>query len=363
MESLKNNKGKTTEKLISIIIPVYNCEKYIERLIKNIITQSYQNFEVIIINDGSTDKTKNIIERYSKYNSKINIINKENTGVSDCRNIGIKIARGEIILFADSDDFLEQDYFKKIIEIYTKYPNIEMINFGYYSDVENLDGKNISRDIFNYKEKIYSNKLEIKRELVELWDKKMLYNVWNKAYKKEIISKYNLSFPDFNWGEDIDFNRKYMDVINNFYNSNKAFYHYVRERKGAVTKEYKKNFFEIRKKEYKEFNEYFKEMGLIEKEYREFSARRFIESVLGVIENLYCTDLKFKERYTEIKKVLSDEDIKKTLKVAKPNTNIVKIMLIPIKCNWILATMIMGKLIHIIKNKRPDLFNHLKNKR
>ena len=100
---------RITQPLISIIVPVYNCEEYIEKCIDSILHQTYQNFEVIVINDGSKDNTLEKLKKYINKN-KITIISIENNGVSNARNLGIKNSKGDYICFIDSDDWVEKEY-------------------------------------------------------------------------------------------------------------------------------------------------------------------------------------------------------------------------------------------------------------
>ena len=98
------------EELVSIILPIYNAEKYLERCLESIITQTYANIEIILINDGSTDNSINIIKEYAIKDSRIIIIDKENEGVSVARNIGILKARGKYICFVDADDYIREKH-------------------------------------------------------------------------------------------------------------------------------------------------------------------------------------------------------------------------------------------------------------
>lgn len=91
---------------ISIIVPIYNVEKYLERCILSIIKQTYQNIEIILVNDGSTDSSIEICKKYSKIDSRILLIDKENGGLSDARNVGLQVAKGDYVLFVDSDDYM-----------------------------------------------------------------------------------------------------------------------------------------------------------------------------------------------------------------------------------------------------------------
>src|SRR5699024_3819356 len=101
---------------VSVIIPCYNVEKYIERCIKSVLFQSFLNFEVIVINDGSTDKTEHLLIELEREDSRIRLINKKNGGLSEARNTGIKIAKGSYITFIDSDDYVSQDYFSNLVK-------------------------------------------------------------------------------------------------------------------------------------------------------------------------------------------------------------------------------------------------------
>ena len=128
--------------MVSIIIPAYNAEKYIEQCIDSIISQTYKNIEVIIVNDGSTDNTLAICEKYAKEDKRIKIVKKKNEGVSKARNDGIKIATGKYIMFIDSDDYIDDDY-------------IEIMHKNIVEKKADLVVSNYTRDKNGVKEKIY----------------------------------------------------------------------------------------------------------------------------------------------------------------------------------------------------------------
>ena len=103
---------------LSVIIPVYNTEKYLKKCLESVIKQTYKNLEIIVINDGSTDNSNKIIEKYvTKYPQKIKYIEQENRGQAYSRNLGIKLSKGELITFVDSDDYIERNMYKKMIEL------------------------------------------------------------------------------------------------------------------------------------------------------------------------------------------------------------------------------------------------------
>ncbi len=335
----------------TIIIPVYNCEEFINKCVISIINQKREDVELILIDDGSADKSPIICENLAKKYENIIVIKKTNTGVSDSRNLGISIANGKYVLFADADDYFEENYFTEIDNIISKYEGIELINFGFYSEVCK-ESETLSSDLIRYEDKYYNSRDEIKQDFIDLWDSSMLYNVWNKVYIKKIIEKNNIKFPNIYFGEDVEFNKEYLQNIHNFYNSEKAFYHYVRERKGSVTKSFKEDI-----------NNYFEKWKISKESYYEFSSRRYIERVLGCIENIYCGKSSFFERYRWIKMIINDDLTRQTIKCVYPTSVKIKIMLIPLKYKLILSSMMMGRMINIIKKKYPAFFNRLKNNR
>ena len=347
----------------SIIIPIFNAEKNLKRTVESVLNQTYKNFELILINDGSKDKSKEICEEYAKKDSRIKFINKENEGVSQTRNLGIEKAIYKYICFLDSDDYIENNMLEEYVNIINNHNDIQLINSGFFSEV--YDEKNPQIDIINYNEKYYSSIKEIKKDFVILWDKHLLYNIWNKVYRKDIIQENNIKFPDYNWGEDIDFNRNYLLHINNMYNTKKAFYHYIRSSESAITGRYIPNLYDIRLRENEEFKEYFRRFGIPDNVYEEFCARRHIERTNDCIEKLFDKSciLYIKEKYKEIKKIINDDITKDELKKMKPKSKKVKILLIPYKIKSVFLAMIMGKMLATFKSKFPKLFNSLKNKR
>ena len=122
---------------ISIIIPVYNVEKYLATCLDSVINQTYKNLEILLIDDGSTDSSGLICEQYSKKDTRIKTIHKKNGGLSDARNVGISYASGDYISFIDSDDFIDINTFT-ILNQYIKQYNADIITFNYY-DYYNKD--------------------------------------------------------------------------------------------------------------------------------------------------------------------------------------------------------------------------------
>ena len=171
--------------MITVIINVYNCEKYIRKCIDSVINQTYKNLEILIINDGSTDKTLDICKSYN--DKRIKIITTKNQGLSFSRNIGIENAKGEFLYFIDADDFIELDTIEYLYKLCIKY-NADM------ATCECLDIYSYNFKIKEYKEKIYilSNEEMLKKNLLSVI--KHSDTTWNKLIKKSIVK--NIRFKN-----------------------------------------------------------------------------------------------------------------------------------------------------------------------
>lgn len=217
--------------LISIIVPAYNIENYIERCIQSILSQSYKNLEVIIVDDGSTDKTPEILDRISESDSRVVVIHKNNGGVSTARLAGIERASGEYIGFVDGDDYIEPDMYEHLLDNALKY-NADISHCGYQMIFP--DGH--VDYYYNTGKLVEQNNLTgiidlIKGDLVEP-------GLWNKLYKSEIVknfSKNSLWDVTVKINEDLLMNYLLFKQSNNSIYEDIPFYHYILRKGSAAT--------------------------------------------------------------------------------------------------------------------------------
>ena len=188
---------------VSIIVPVYNVEKYLEECIDSLVKQTLQEIEIICINDGSTDKSNEILNDYKSKDSRIIIIDQDNMGQGTARNRGIEYAHGKYIQFLDSDDFLEQNCCEKLYNIMEQY-EVDIACFQFYINYEsNLEQE--ENDITYYSQK-YKGLYEIKYDMLQSLD----CNCWNKIFKRSFINDFNIRFPEGVHFEDNVFFWYYM---------------------------------------------------------------------------------------------------------------------------------------------------------
>lgn len=211
--------------LVSVIIPVYNSETYIEECVKSILSQTYDNYEIIFIDDGSVDLSKNIILKYAANCNKIKYFYQENKGVSSARNLGIEKSCGEYITFVDSDDYVECNYLETLINNITKY-NGQISIIGNYRLKRKTFFFNNTIKLFNYQEAL----------LESITTNNIDCNVWGKLYKRDILN--NIFFnTDIKIGEDKLFFYQVLKKASIIINDTNKLYFYRKTPYSAITKE------------------------------------------------------------------------------------------------------------------------------
>lgn len=210
---------------VSVIVPIYNVEKYIQKCLESLVNQTLKEIEIILVNDGSTDNSGKIAKKYAKkYKDKIIYLEKENGGLSDARNYGIPYAQGEYIAFIDSDDYIERDAYE---EMYNKA--VEN-----HSDYVECD--------FTWE---YPDRIKIDKNPEYNNTKEMFKNVrvvaWNKLIKKSIIIENNICFPKGVRYEDVEFTYKLIPHLNKCSYVSKPFIHYVQRKNSIINNQNEKN--------------------------------------------------------------------------------------------------------------------------
>lgn len=202
---------------VSVIVPIYNVEKYLEKCINSLLSQTLEDIQIILVNDGSKDNSGNIAKEYEKNNNdRVIYVEKENGGLSDARNYGLKYATGDFIAFLDSDDYIEKNAYE------------EMYNKAIEENADYVECDFIWE---------FPNKIRVDKQYPYKNKKEMLSFVrvvaWNKLIKRQLITDNNLEFPKGLRYEDVEFTYKLIPFVNKFAYVDKPFIHYV-QREGSI---------------------------------------------------------------------------------------------------------------------------------
>lgn len=213
---------------VSIIMPVYNAEKFLSETIDSIVNQSYKEFELIIVNDGSTDNSLLISQKYAALDPRIRIYTTQNKGICAARNLGLEKAKGKFICFSDHDDTFDVTLLEDNINLIKKY-KADLVKFNRTEYILKSDHL-IAIKKFNQQNLLYSN-FDMRDSFYELLNNDLLTFVWNSVFLKELIDKNKLCFDThFTVGnEDIDFSMNYLKYCRNIIVNNRSYYnHFAR---------------------------------------------------------------------------------------------------------------------------------------
>lgn len=216
---------------VSIIVPVYNVEQYIEKCIKSLVNQTLKDIEIILVNDGTKDNSEEIILNYQKqYPNIIKYLKKENGGLSSARNYGIPYATGDYIAFLDSDDYVETNMYENLYNEAVK-GNFDMVECDFVWEYPNKQKKDVGQTYYTKKEAL----------------EKARVVAWNKLYKKGVLLKSNVRFPEGLRYEDVEFFYKILPELNRIGFVNEPFIHYVQRDNSIINtqNERTKEIFEV----------------------------------------------------------------------------------------------------------------------
>ena len=284
---------------VSIIIPIYNSEKYIDKCINNILNQTLKEIEIILVNDGSTDKSEFICKEYKNIDSRIKLVSKENGGVSSARNHGVSIAKGEFITFVDSDDFIELDMCEKLYNVAIKNQcDIAM------SGIKVVNNKEISYEL-TAESKIYK-----KEEVYKLF----FYNTqpfspnyaWGKMIRRSICEKVKFR-EDIFLMEDALFSMElFLNCTNNIMFLNEYLYNYV-QRAGSESKHFSKK----RITSFYALEELLNLASSINHTYEIEFLKVYSRLILNILQDIICFDFENnKDEYLKISKALNKRYLK-----------------------------------------------------
>ncbi len=321
-------------KKISIIIPVYNAEQYIDNCLKSLIGQTYKNIEIILVDDGSKDSSYDICLEYSKKYNFIKIFHKTNGGPSSARNLGISKASGDYICFVDSDDTVSEYYVEKLLE------NKADIVLGGFIELINENKKNVKmcNSIQMFKDE------EIYIKFLEASESDIFNSPWCKLYKRNIIEKNKLRYDEsLRMGEDLEFNINYLKYCKSMIIIPDCLYYYNKNVVGSLTKKFEITRWDTEKKIYYEYKKIYELNNL----YINYKSNIDCMLLLGAKKTIYilcASTIKYGESIRYIKEIINDEELRKIVEYIKPKNRLNKILLFLIKNRMIMLTYLLFKI-------------------
>lgn len=299
-EELLEKEEQIDRGLVSVIVPVYNIERYLAWCIQSVLNQSYPFFELILINDGSTDSSPAICDEYAKKDSRVRVIHKENQGPSATRNRGIDEANGDFIVFVDSDDLIQKRMLEKMVTAITRFQT-DLAICGY----ERFRDKWKQRHRLSpYSLVILQSRLELASVYKAPATNMFGVSIWAKMYRTELIRKHNIRFrEDINYEEDCVFNLDYFRHVTTTAVLRDYFYRY-RQMDISLSKGYRKDSFRFLVNGYRGRQAFLQELGMDSNGVSSI----FMIVVKTTLIKIFDSDLSKKEKMVEYLAVAEFEE-------------------------------------------------------
>lgn len=331
--------------MVSIIVPVYNCEDRIRKCVESIIRQSYKNIEVLLVDDGSTDESGQICDEYAAADKRVCVFHQKNAGASAARNKGITLAKGEYIQFVDSDDYIAEDMTERLVESIEQNGTFCSI-CGYVY----IQGKRVREVKLQEQRSLALGEME--RECPGIFGKNILNPPWNKLYiREEIVSHFD---ENLSLGEDLLFNLAYLEKAKEISFVEGSPYYYI-EKEASLTKKYRADSIQIAERLYKASVKFILENSL-GKEAVNDVGRIFVKSVIyGCYDICVVSKMSVREKKREITRWLQ----KKTVQTALAHSSLENIQ-------QRMAAFLMRKQyidILMIFNRMKQALSYLKNRK
>ncbi|MEC6747674.1 glycosyltransferase [Marinilactibacillus sp. XAAS-LB27] len=336
----------------TLVMPVYNAQDHILKTLTSITTQTFRDYEVILINDGSTDGSTQIIEKFIVDKSQFKLINIENSGPGSARNHGIEYAKGTYLLFVDADDVLKKtalnDRHDLLVESET-----DLLISSYNMKVLD-DGEVVNEKLTEAPDRTYQTQQDFKNDLFELMEKQLLYVVWNKVYKVDIVRKNGITFPPYRSCEDRLFNLAYFENVQQVKLVNQVLYEYYFDGRGGLTNKHFSNKFQT-------FVEFYEAcLKISQKDTKGFSAL-FLKGVMSSIIPIYSVStFTFKEKRRYIKEILHHDRVVQASKESLRNSLMRKVLATVFKLKSVLLMYVTSWLLYKVSNTSPRFIEKIK---
>ena len=307
------------EPLVTVAVAAYNVEKFLKKGMKYVTGQTYRNLDIILVDDGSTDRTSQLCDELAEEDSRIRVFHKDNGGLGSARNVGIEQAKGEYICFFDVDDSLEPDYIADCVR-YAEEKQSDLIIFGYYARYDNSENEEL---IGLQEREIHEN-----RELKEVFCNELLWMehgngfAWNKFYRISFLREHNFRFGNERIQQDEPFNLQLYPVLENVYICPRAYYHYVIYSKGNAASRYLPEKADIIADVYHKFMAFYEQWGLDDKRVLNYIRDRYISGVFNVATGTFFHEdcrLSAVEKHAKIDQVLHRQELVEVLKTRNPS--------------------------------------------
>lgn len=344
-------------------MPIYNVERYVERAVVSIQQQTLSNFEFLIVDDGSRDRSGAICDRMAERDIRLEVFHIANGGAAAARNYALDRARGEYVYFMDGDDWCEPTMLADMVTM-MELGDLELAITGFYIDTYYADDK-FTSELKSVPTVTYPSQQTFRASAWQLFDQNLLYTPWNKLFLRSRIEELHCRFrPTFM--DDFPFVLDYIRDVERVGVSERAYYHFIRARSESETQKWRPNLYEKREEEHDWMIDLYSHWDLSgDPASTEMVQRRYIERLVGCIENVCspeCT-MSAADKRAEISRMISTDRARTAVAIAQPRSRMMKIMLEPIRSQNSALAYREGCFISWVRRHNTKMFATLKARR
>ena len=350
---------------ISVVMPVYGVEEYLNRAAESILRQTFQDLELILVDDCSPDRCGKICEEIAKGDSRVKVLHlEENGGLSNARNQGMTVAEGRYILFMDSDDHLDTDALQLAVESLQKNP-AKLVIWGLIEEYYDNSNQIATTVKVNYPEHFFSSKEELRPHIIRLEEKTLLGYQWNKLYDFNYLREKQLQYENVPLIEDILFSIDFVKEIDSLNILNITPYHYQKKMNNSLTTKFVADYYDLHMTRISKILELYKSWGLCTEEVKRILANIYVRYVTSAIQR-NCDkrsgmDVKAQKQF--IKNIFGTYLYQELIGYVSSESKIVKKLSVCLQDKNVNSCYMYGKGIYFVKNQLPILFAKLKQNR
>ena len=350
--------------MVSVIMPVYNVEGFVTRAVESLQGQTFSDFELIAVDDGSTDRSGQILDRLAERDIRLEVVHTENGGAPAARNLALDRAHGTYVYFMDADDWCDPYMLEDMVGVMQRF-ELELLVCGFFIDTYVGDDEEHLTEVKSYPSTVFPTQADFRQRAYELFDRNLLYTPWNKLFLRSRIEELGIRFRA-TFMDDFPFVLDYVRDVERVGVMEEAYYHFTRARGESETSRWRPNLYEKREEEHDWMLSLYEHWGLLDDEASvEMVQRRYIERLVGCIENVCdpACELTDAEKRLVIERMISTERAQEACRVARPRSRMMKVMLSPIRHRDARLTFMEGRLISFVSRHDTRLFTTLKASR
>lgn len=353
--------------LVSVIIPAYNVEAYVEAAVRSVLDQTLTDIEVIVVDDGSKDATGEILDRMAKDDPRLTALHVQNGGAPAARNLAIDRARGRYLVFVDADDECAPTMLERLAQIMDRdgcelaVCGFEIVTTTGYGNGED-SGDSTYVEVKQVPDAVYRTADEFHRASPALFDSNMFYPPWNKMFLASRLNDLNIRYRDVFW-DDFPFVLDYIRDVQSVSMTSEPLYRFFRRRADSETARYRDGVFEKRETENNWMRDLYRHWGMEDDPTAdEMVSRRYIERLVGCVAN-ECSPKNpktFAQKRAKVAEMLASPAVEPALASARPRSTKMRLMLVPYRMHSATLCLLSGMFIEWVRGAAPTLFAKLK---